>query len=1044
MILTTYSVKLRVTVFVLITVLAVVGPLIYLTIPREGAPDITIPYVFITAVYEGVAPEEIENLITVPLERELANLENVKELSSTSAEGVSLVAIEFNPKENIDNAVQKVKDKIDLARPNLPRDLDQPTVRGLNFSTDIPVLTFAVSGDPDIQRLKRLAEDLKDAAETVPGVLQVKIYGAPEREIRVEVDLQRLAAYSIALPELMAAIQAENATISAGNIEIAGDKFQVRVPGEFTRTPDLDHIVVKMHDGKPVRLSDLARITDTYKELASISRINGEPCVTLALHKRAGENADRLIRRVKQVLSNYPLPSGLRLTFVEDQSDMIRMMIRDLENNIASGFILVVAVILVFMGLRNSTIVALAIPLSLMVGFVILALRGSTLNMIVLFSLVLSVGMLVDNAIVIVENIYRHHLDGASRTDAAIRGAGEVAWPVLTSTLTTVAAFIPLMYWPGIMGQFMSFLPQTVIVVLLASLFVALVINPAICSVFISRNAAKRGTGRYWEQTLGGYEKLLRGALRNRGLWLVIGIMMMILTVVTFQRYNRGIELFPNTQPRQCIVQVRYPEGTDIQTTDATLAAIEKGLGRHGDVRFYLTNVGSSGDWALSAAGGTHLGSIWVEFVPFAERQSNTLELVETIRKDIGAFPGAQIKVERERMGPPTGAPVSIEVAGDDFSVLSELADEIIWALRDVPGLVDLQKDLEEARPEIQFRVDRERAARLGLNTSTIGRFLRAAINGETVSKFRGGETEYDITVRLLPEQRQSVDLLKEASLRNSAGHLVPLPALGSFVYEGGRGQIIRKDQKRVVTITGFDQGRGVDEILADVRKRLARLHLPAGCSVSFTGDTEAMNEAREFLSNAFLVALALIALILVMEFNSVIQPFLILLSVILSMIGVMWGLLLCGMRFGVIMTGIGIVSLAGVVVNNGIVLIACINQLRAEGLPLNEAIIAGGRRRLRPVLLTAVSTILGLVPMAVGWSLEVHAWPPRIVAATETSAWWAPMAVAVIFGLAVATMLTLVQVPIMYSLAQALSIRFRRWFSATMSERPQDEPVSD
>jgi multidrug efflux pump len=1029
MILTNYSIQFRISVFVLIVILAIAGPLVYLNMPREGAPDITIPYVFLSAPYEGVAPEEIENLISIPLEKRLKDLENIKEMRSTSAEGMSFISIEFTPAQDIDTAVQKVKDKIDLTRPDLPADLDEPTVQGLNFSTDIPVLNFAISGDNDLERLKHIAEDLQDTIETIPGVLQARLYGARTREIRIAVDLERLLAHSLTLGDIMTAIRRENATLSAGNLEMQGNKFQVRIPGEFQTVEEFRSIIVKTPGGAPIRLSDVAEILDTYKDLDSVSRINGTPCISIAVHKRAGENADRLIRQIKKTLSQTPLPPGIHLTIVNDESEIIRMMTEDLENNIASGFILVVVILLLFLGLRNSILVGLAIPFSLLLGFVVLALLGLTLNMIVLFSLVLVVGMLVDNAIVIVENIYRRHCNGESRLEAARHGASEVAWPVITSTLTTVAAFAPMIYWPGIMGQFMSILPETVIIILMASLFVALVINPALCSVWIKqgRMSDPEQPGR-WNAFCAAYQKLLRGALAHRGKVVLIGLGILLASIGLFHRYGLGVELFPETEPRRATIEVRYPEGTDIHTTDEALKRIEQGLATLPGIKFFLARAGSGGDNALSAgSGGTHLGSIQVEFPPFAERTTNTLDLVQTIRAGLPVLPGTEVKVDREKEGPPSEAPISIEVAGEDFAMLGELADTLIREIRTVPGLVDLQKDLEEARPELQFHVDRDRAALFKLNTAAIGNALRTAVNGTESGKFRAGEDEYDITVRLREDQRQSVDLLKRMALTTEDGVVVPLASLGSFSYAGGRGQIQRKDQKRVVTITGFNAGRGTDKILADVKARISAVTLPKNYSVTYAGENKDMAEAMSFLGKAFAVALALIALILVMEFNSILLPFIIMVSVLLSMIGVLWSLLACDMRFGVIMTGIGVISLAGVVVNNGIVLIDCINQYKLNGLNSADAIIKACTQRLRPVLLTAITTLVGLFPMAIGWSLEMHRWPPRIIQSTETSAWWAPMAVAVMFGLGVATLLTLIQVPVMVSLADSLAAASRR-----------------
>ncbi len=1026
MLLSNYAIKFRTAVFVFLGVLVVAGTVSYLTLPREGTPDITIPYVFVTAFYEGTAPEEMEKLVTVQIEKRLNDVEGVKEIRSTSAENVASLVVEFMAGEDIERARQRVKDKVDLAQPDLPADLDEPVVEAFNFSSDYPVYIFALSGTDDLDRLKILAEDLQDRLERLPGIRSADVAGTRVREIRVEIDLSRLIAYRIPLGTVMGRIAQENVTVSAGNIEVAGDKFQVRIPGEFQRVPELREILLAEHDGRPVYLTDIATVADTFKDLDSISRLNGQPCVSLSLKKRSGINAVRLIAQVKQVLAGAGLPPDVKLTEVMDMSYYIDMMIRELESNVATGFLLVVVVLLVFLGLRNAVFVGLAIPFSMLTAFTLMAVHGTTLNMIVLFSLVLAVGMLVDNAIVIVENIYRLRTEGLSRTEAARRGASEVAWPVITSTLTTLVAFWPLLFWPDVMGQFMGFLPRTLIVVLAASLFVAMVINPAICSVFIQARPRDAQEKTHW--FVAGYERLLRAALRHRVPVLLLGFAFLVLSVQIYAGRNLGFELFPETDPRNATVDLKFPQGTGIARTDAALRAIEDRIARHPDVKFYLTTVGAQN--AMAFGGGvaaTHQGGIYIEFLEPADRQTNSLQVVEAIRGDIGVIPGAEVKVKVEEGGPPTGEPVAIEISGDDFEVLEQFAAEVTRAIETVPGLVDLQSDLEKALPELQFRVDRPRAALLGLDTAEIGRFLRMAIYGIESSRFRADEDEYDITLRLPWEQRSTMNLLDQVFIPVPGGAAVPLSSLGRLEYTGGRGAIQRKQQKRVVTLTGNNQGRGVDKILADVRQRVAPLRLPRGYAIEYTGDTEEMRESGIFLLKAFAVAAGLILVILVVQFNSAVLPLIIFFSVILSMVGVMWGLLLNHMRFGVVMTGVGLISLAGIVVNNAIVLIDCARQHQAEGPDARAAIIAAGRLRLRPVLLTATTTILGLLPMAIGYSLDIHTWPPALVAGTETSAMWKPMAIAVIYGLAVATVLTLVLVPAMYSLAEDFAGALRR-----------------
>ncbi len=1034
MLLTNYAIKFRTAVIVFSLAAVVIGIISYVDLPREGAPDITIPYVFVTAVYEGTSPEEMENLVTIPMEKKLNDLDNVKEMNSTSAEGVTMIMIEFTPQEDMDAAKQKVKDKIDLAAPDLPQDLDEPTVEAFNFSTDSPVLIFALSGDPDLTRLKNLADDLQDQIEARPGVKQAAVYGAREREIRVEVDLPRLIAQQIPIAAVISLIGRENSTVSAGNLEMTGGKFQVRVPGEFTLVNELRDLVVAVRNGRPVYLTDVATVTDTYKDLSSISRLNGEPCLSIQVKKRSGVNTVAMIRDIKQLLDRFQLPPGIKLTIIMDQSEFIADMIKELENNIFSGFVLVVVVILLFMGWRNALFVGMAIPLSMLLSFTVLNLYGLTLNMIVLFSLVLAVGMLVDNAVVIVENIYRNRTLGLSKFEAAKRGASEVAWPVITSTLTTLAAFAPLLFWPDIMGQFMNFLPRTLIITLTASLFVGVVINPAICSIFIhgqKRKVRHDASGEivsdHW--FVAGYEQFLRGALKNRGLIMLTGFMVLILSFLVYGRFGRGIELFPDTEPRRATIEVRFPQGADILKTDAAIRGIERKLAKYADIKFYLSNVGATAGAGMGESG-THIGVLTVEFRPADERHTNTLALVETLRDDIGLIPGAETKVDREKHGPPTGAPISIEIAGESFEELARLSAEIKRAIENVPGLVDLQDNLEDALPEIQFRVDRQRAALLGLDTGAVGNFLRSAIYGIESSKFRAGEDEYDITVRLPLHFRQGAGLLEEIFIPLSSGQTVPLTSLGQIVYTGGRGNIKRKDQKRVVTITGDIEERSIDAVLRDIQQRVAEVALPRGYTVRYTGENQDLNESSAFLMKAFWLAIAGIVVILVIQFNSVVYPAIILVSVILSTIGVMWGLVICRMRFGVIMTGLGVISLAGVVVNNAIVLLDCTLKRHAEGLTATEAAVTAGRLRLRPVLLTASTTVLGLIPMAIGWSLDIHTWPWKFVAGAESSQWWAPMAVAVIFGLSLATILTLVVVPVMYSLADSFSAFCRRHFA--------------
>ncbi|MDD4737269.1 MAG: efflux RND transporter permease subunit [Kiritimatiellae bacterium] len=1036
MLLSNYAIRFRTAVFVFLLVLITAGISSYLSLPREGSPDITIPYVFVTSIYEGTAPEEMEKLITTQLEKKLKDVENVEEITSTSSESVSTIVLKFSAGEDIDRALQRVKDKVDMAKPDLPDDLDEPLVQSLNFSSDMPVYTFTLSGNTPLLRLKKMAEDLQDRIELLPGVKEVTISGVREREIRIELDLPRLIACNIPVSLVMQRLAEENKTTSAGNIEMEGDKFQVRVPAEFGQVYELSDILLTERDGAPIYLTDVATISDTFKDLESISRINGRPAVTIGIKKRTGENSSLLINGIKTaILDSFILPEGIVRTDVYDESTYVADMIIELENNIFTGFLFVIVILLLFMGGRNSLFVALAIPFSMLLAFVIITALGMTLNMIVLFSLVLSVGMLVDNAIVIVENIYRHRSLGLSKIEAARIGAAEVAWPVITSTLTTVAAFAPLLFWPDIMGQFMAFLPKTLIITLSSSLFVAIVINPAICSAFIKAKPVKKhaDTGnREYHPIVNTYERLLRTALQNRLTVLSCAFAFLIFSFLFYAQFGLGVELFPTTDPRNATVELKFPQGAGIDRTDAVLRHFEEALKEFGDIKFYMTGVGSSGG-QIGGGSGTHVGNIYLEFKDIHEREGNSLELITRIREKTGQVAGADLKVEKQEEGPPMDAPVAVEISGDDFETLARLSAEIKRKIRTIPGLVDLQDDLEDALPEIQFTVNRKKAALLGLTPQSIGLFLRASIYGIEVGKFRSGQEEYDITIRLPEDQRNTYDLIDQIFIPTPAGHSVALSALGQATYTGGRGAIKHKNHKRLVTLTANNQNRGVEEIIQDIQTIIDRdVPIPNGYQVHFAGDTEEMQKSGSFLSKAFLMALGLILVVLVIQFNSAILPLIILVSVLLSLIGVMWGLLIGQQRFSIIMTGVGVISLAGIVVNNAIVLIDCIVQRKREGLPSLEAIVDAGRTRLRPVMLTAITTILGLIPMAVGYSLEVHSWPPRIVSGAESSQWWAPMAWAVIFGLLVATLLTLVLVPVMFSLADSTAAWFKRHFGIT------------
>jgi len=1008
------------TVLALLVIILIAGLYAYVTLPRESFPDITIPYIFVTTTYEGVAPEDMEKLITMPIERKLKGLSDVEEIRSTSAEGISTVAIEFLPKVDIDDALQKVRDKVDLAKSDLPAELpDDPVVQEFNLS-DYPVIRVVLSGPFSLRRLKTFADEFEDRIEAVPGVLEARLTGGLEREIHVEFDLDRVAAYNVPFSTLIAAVERGNVNMPSGSMDIGPVKYLVRVPEDYKSPAEIFSLVAFVRDGKPVYLRNLAIISDSYKDPLTRSRINGEQSVTLAVLKRSGENIVTVTDEVKKVVDELRplLPPALKIDLTSDMSKDVNLMVADLENNILSGLILVLAVIFIFIGGRSALFVALAIPYSMLMTFLMLTAGGITLNMVVLFSLILALGMLVDNGIVIVENIYRHMQEGESRLEAAQNATDEVAWPVITSTLTTLGAFVPMLFWPGIMGEFMGFLPLTLIFALSSSLFVALVINPVLSARYqsVKGGASDKEDEDRLPFVKRIYLRILVWSLGHRCVVMVMAFVLLIGSIGSFSLFGRGVEFFPETEPRRAYVFLKAPEGTNLDASDRLVRQVEAIASDYEDIQYVIANVGSVGGDPFSQGGtGTHINRVAIDFKDFHDRSRPSSEIIKELRKRIlDVIIGAEVQVEKEEEGPPTGAPVNMEITGDDILVLGDLAHRIRNRISDVPGLVDLKDNFVKGKPEIVVRVDREKAALVGLDTFTIAYTVKAAINGVKAGVFRLGKDEYDIIARLPERDRRSVESVKRITVSGPQGEPIPLTSVASVSLGSGVGAVNRLNQKRIVAISGDVSGRLANDVIADIRERLADFDWPRGYMLSFTGEQQEQEKASTFLKKAFVAALFLIFLILITQFNSFATPLIILTSVLLSLIGVFIGLLVTGTAFGIIMTGVGVISLAGVVVNNTIVLIDYYNKLRERGMELREAVIQAGLVRFRPVMLTAVTTILGLLPMATGVSFDFSTMEWNI--GGESSQWWGPMAVAVIFGLAFATLLTLNVVPVLIS----------------------------
>jgi CzcA family heavy metal efflux pump len=1047
MIINETALKRQAAVLALLVLFVVTGIYCYRSLPREAFPDITIPYVFVTTTYEGVAPEDMEKLITIPIERKLKGISDLEEIRSTSAEGISTVAVKFLAGVDIDDALQKVRDKVDQAKADLPNDLpDDPVIKEVNFS-DIPVIRVVLSGPFSLRRLQSFAEDLQDRIESVPGVLEARVTGGIERAIQVEFDLDRVAAYHVPFSSIIQSVTRSNVNMPGGSMDIGEGKYLVRVPEDFKHPSEIFSIVAFVKEGKPVYLRDLAVINDSYKDPLTRSRINGRQSITLAVIKRSGENIVRISDEVKKAVAEMQeqLPPSLQIDLTSDMSEDVRLMVADLENNIITGLILVLAVIFAFINGQSAVFISLAIPYSMFITFGLLSGFGVTLNMVVLFSLTLALGMLVDNGIVIVENIYRHMQEGKSRYEAALAATNEVAWPVITSTLTTLGAFFPILFWPGIMGEFMSFLPQTVIMALTASLIVALVINPVLSARYqkINRPKRTRRTRNSEPPAKRAYVAFLGWSLNHRLLVVMIGIFLLVGSVAGFSKYGKGVQFFPEVEPKRAYVLLKAPEGKNLDASDRLVAEVEKVVSKYPDVRYVISNIGSVGGDPFSQGGtGTHLNRVLLDFKEIHDRSRPSSEIIVELReKLLGMISGAEVQVEKEEEGPPTGPPVNLEISGKDILVLGELADRVRKKIKDVPGLVDLKDNFVKGKPEIRVRVDKEKAALLGLDTYLIAYTVKAAVNGAKVGVYREGKDEYDIMARLPEKERRSLESLRKITISGPRGEPVPITSVAEIKVAAGVGAIMRLDQKRVVTISGDVSGRLANDVIRDIETILGQERdWPRGYDYRFTGEQREQEKAQTFLSKAFAAALFIILLTLMFQFNSLTTPMIIMGSVLLSLVGVFIGLLITGTPFGVIMTGIGVISLAGVVVNNAIVLIDYYNQLLARGIEAREALLRAGMVRFRPVMLTAITTVLGLVPMAVGVSFDFRkfAWD----VGGESSQWWGPMAVAVIFGLGFATLLTLVVVPVLCSLQHSFHTRTGK-VRPLEPAPPADTPVS-
>ncbi len=1038
-------------VFAFMVIMIIVGVKSYNALPRESTPDIKIPFVLVMTPYAGASPEDVENLVTRKLERELKGLADLKEMVSSSVEGMSSISLEFDTDVEMSDALQKVRDRVDLAKHELPDDPRNDLLIMELSSSDWPIVQINLAGDLDPAVLKEVGEDLQEEIEKIPGVLEVDLTGGVEHEVRVDVDPERLLFYNLGLIDVQDAIALQNLTIPGGELSLGMYDYQVNVPGEVNDVSEILDFVINLGEPTPVYIRDVAEVSLGIKDRETISRVNGQEAVILSVKKRSGENIIDIVDTVKLLLEEEKamFPAGISVSLVGDQSVDIRNMVTELENNIISGLILVVLVLLLFLGFTNSLFVGAAIPLSMLISFIILRAMGITLNMVVLFSLILALGMLVDNAIVIVENIYRHRLRGKSAEEAASFGANQVSNAVIASTLTTLCAFGPLVMWPGIMGEFMKYLPITLIVTLASSLLVALIFNPVLCARFM-RMPKPRPEGarpplgeRIINFGLKTYRPVLTWALGHRVIVQLGMVGVFILSVILFGMFNSGVELFPDIDPRIAYVSIEAPSGTRVEVSDKYTTEIEAAVSRVPDLKAYSGQVGAENGGFSAQQAPAHKSLVTMEFIDKEDRSQSSRTSLQNLREQLAQFTGARLIIDKQEEGPPTGKPVNIEISGDDFRVLGSLASQVRERIRGINGLVDIVDNYDDDLPQIEVRQNVDKAGRYGLRTFDIASSVRTALYGSEVAKFRVGEDEYDVMVRYQQPYRSKVEDLENLHVFYE-GEQVPLSAFADIEFKTGLASINRIDGERVVTVgADVEIGANANALLAEVQDALKDLHLPQGYNIAYTGESEDQAEAEAFLSDAFGLAIMLILMVLISQFSSITTPLVIITSVGLSLIGVLFGLMIHRTPFGIIMTGVGVISLAGIVVNNAIVLLDYIEQLRARGMEKSEAIMLAGMTRFRPVVLTAVTTILGLIPLTTGVSVNfneifVGNWDHALTVGGESSQWWGPMGIAVIWGLAVATFLTLVVVPVMYSSLDPMKRGLRMVFVGWWLDRMQ------
>jgi multidrug efflux pump len=1105
---TSWAIDNKISVYVLVFIISVFGIINYYTIPKEQIPEIVIPMVNVNSIYPGTSPSDMENLVTRPLEKNLKSISGVKKITSRSVQDFSAIIVEFNTGIEIKDAKQKVNDAVDKTKKDLPNDPSfiEPSVMEIDLS-ELPIQYINLSGEIPLDRLKEYADAMQDRIESLKEITRVEIGGALSREIQINIDMYKMKAASLTFREVEQAVSLNNMTVSGGNIDLQGMSRSISVVGEIKNIDEIKNIVINTSSGALVKLKDIAIVKDSFQEPQNFARYDGKNVVTLNVIKKSGQNLLDASDQIKAIIADMKkskLPSNLVVEITGDQSTYTRNTVNELNNTIIIGFILVTIVLMFFMGLVNAIFVGFSVPLSMAIAFIFLPWIGFTMNMLVMFAFIFALGIVVDDAIVVIENTHRIHKK--TRMDishSAKAAAGEVFVPILSGTLTTLAPFFPLAFWPGVVGNFMVFIPVTLIITLFASLIVAYIFNPVFAVDFMKHDDEDRplplpkvfritagiavaalpfyilhapgianlimfiGISFLMHNLFGfkvlrrfqshaipammrRYENTLVWVLKGRRpgylLWGMIGLF--VFTMILNNIVKPKVVFFPDNEPNAVNTYVKMPVGTDINVTDSVARIVENRIMRLlGDdnpiVESVVTNVAflASDNNFDNSSKSSNLAKVTVNFVEYAKRGGRSsgayMNQMREVLKDI---PGAEIVVDKTKMGPPTGKPVNIEISGEDLgqlAVTSERFRRFVDSLQ-IGGIEELKSDFATTKPELMIRLDRERANFEGISAAVVGDAIRTGQLGKEISKFREGEEQYPIMLRFEDNQRKDIEQLINLTITYrdmNSGLLrqIPLSVVANIDYINSYGQINRLNLKRVITISSnVIEGFNANEINAQLRKIIPQFTKSSDIDIRITGEQEDQAESMVFLSKAMILSLFLIMFILITQFNSMSKALIIISEVVFSLIGVLLGYMIFGMTISIIMTGMGIVALAGIVVRNGILLVEFTDVLKEQGYKTRQAIIEAGKTRITPVVLTATATILGLVPLAIGMNINfgtlLTELNPHLHFGGDNVMFFGPLSWTIIFGLSFATFLTLILIPVMYFIIYSRRIlRLRR-----------------